>query len=133
LIILPDRLTLLTTHTASIQPSKGAQKHFFWQSTGNPLFPSSYKIESSSDGVFSTHDLKKFEKQFFDALRDIFFGTKVEGDSGYINLMRIKSRYYEQGVFPQLRQDINAALQPFPDFREELVTSQADYAMKGSE
>ncbi len=65
-------------------------------------------------------DLKKFEKQFFAALRDIFVGAKVEGDSGYVNLMRIKSRYFEQGVFPQLQKDISAALQPFPDFREEL-------------
>jgi adenine-specific DNA-methyltransferase len=62
----------------------------------------------------------KFEKQFFNALRDIFIGAKVEGDSGYVNLMRIKSRYYEQGVFPQLQKDISAGLQPFPDFREEL-------------
>ena len=62
----------------------------------------------------------KFEIQFFEALRDIFVGAKVEGDSGYVNLMRIKSRYYEQGVFPQLQKDITAALQPFPDFREEL-------------
>jgi adenine-specific DNA-methyltransferase len=62
----------------------------------------------------------KFEKQFLNALRDIFVGAKVEGDSGYVNLMRIKSRYYEQGVFPQLQKDITAALQPFPDFREEL-------------
>jgi adenine-specific DNA-methyltransferase len=62
----------------------------------------------------------KFEKQFFTALNDIFVGAKVEGDSGFVNLMRIKSRYYEQGVFPQLQKDINAALQPFPDFREEL-------------
>ncbi len=65
-------------------------------------------------------DAKKFEKQFFNALRDIFVGAKVEGESGYVNLMRIKSRYYEQGVFPQLQKDINAALLPFPDFREEL-------------
>lgn len=65
-------------------------------------------------------DPKKFEKQFFAALRDIFVGAKVEGDSGYVNLMRIKSRYYEHGVFPQLQRDIHDALKPFPDFREEL-------------
>ena len=63
---------------------------------------------------------KKYEQQFLNALRDIFVGAKVEGDSGYINLMRIKSRYYEQGVFPRLQKDINEALKPFPDFREEL-------------
>ena len=39
-------------------------------------------------------ETNKFEKQFLGALRDIFVGAKVEGDSGYVNLMRIKSRYY---------------------------------------
>ena len=60
------------------------------------------------------------EQRFYDALEDIFVGAKVEGESGYINLMRIKSRYYEEGVFPKLQKDINEALKPFPEFREEL-------------
>jgi len=60
------------------------------------------------------------EQKFFDTLKDIFVGAKVEGESGYINLMRIKSRYYEKGVFPQLSKDIDEALNPFPNFREEL-------------
>jgi adenine specific DNA methylase Mod len=60
------------------------------------------------------------EQKFYNALKSIFIGAKVEGESGYINLMRIKSRYYEKGVFPKLQQDIEEALQPFPDFREEL-------------
>jgi len=60
------------------------------------------------------------EQKFYDALKDIFIGARVEGESGYINLMRIKSRYYEEGVFPQLQKDINKALEPFPEFREEL-------------
>ena len=60
------------------------------------------------------------EQKFFNTLRDIFVGAKVEGESGYINLMRIKSRYYEKGVFPKLQKDINEALKPFPNFREEL-------------
>jgi adenine-specific DNA-methyltransferase len=60
------------------------------------------------------------EQKFFSALRDVFVGAKVQGESGYINLMRIKSRYYEKGVFPELTKDINAALKPFPPFREEL-------------
>ena len=60
------------------------------------------------------------EQKFFDTLKDIFIGAKVEGESGYINLMRIKSRYYEKGVFPKLQKDINEALKPFPNFREEL-------------
>jgi len=60
------------------------------------------------------------EQRFYDALKDIFVGAKVEGESGYINLMRIKSRYYEEGVFPKLQKDINESLKPFPEFREEL-------------
>jgi adenine specific DNA methylase Mod len=60
------------------------------------------------------------QQKFFGALREVFVGAKVEGESGYINLMRIKARYYEKGVFPKLQQDINEALKPFPDFREEL-------------
>jgi len=62
----------------------------------------------------------KKERRFYNSLRDIFVGAKVEGESGYINLMKIKSRYFEKGVFPQLQKDIEEALKPFPDFREEL-------------
>jgi hypothetical protein len=60
------------------------------------------------------------EQKFYNTLQDIFVGAKVEGESGYINLMRIKSRYYEKGVFPKLQKDIEEALKPFPEFREEL-------------
>lgn len=60
------------------------------------------------------------EKKFFNALKDIFVGAKVEGESGYINLMRIKSNYYQKKIFTQLQKDIDQALEPFPEFREEL-------------
>ena len=60
------------------------------------------------------------EQKFYNALKDIFVGAKVEGESGYINLMRIKSRYFEKGVFPKLQEDIEKAIKPFPDFKEEL-------------
>lgn len=60
------------------------------------------------------------EQKFYNALKDIFIGAKVEGESGYINLMRIKSRYYEKGVFPKLHEDVDKALKPFPHFRDEL-------------
>jgi len=60
------------------------------------------------------------EKKFYNALKDVFVGAKVEGESGYINLMRIKSRYYEKGVFPKLQEDIKKAIEPFPEFKEEL-------------
>ncbi|MBM3323484.1 hypothetical protein FJY69_08420, partial [candidate division WOR-3 bacterium] len=49
----------------------------------------------------------------------------VEGQSGFINLMRIKSRYYEGGVFPRLQRNTAAALKPFPGFRPELLDKPA--------
>ncbi len=67
------------------------------------------------------------EQKFFGALRDVFVGAKVEGESGYIHLMRMKSRYYEKGVFPKLQQDINEALKPFPAFRDELFEKLYDF------
>lgn len=60
------------------------------------------------------------EQKFYNALKDVFVGAKVEGESGYINLMRIKSRYYEKGVFPKLQEDIEKEIQLFPEFKEEL-------------
>ncbi|ADC89916.1 DNA methylase N-4/N-6 domain protein [Thermocrinis albus DSM 14484] len=60
------------------------------------------------------------ERRFFEALKNVFVGEKIEGESGYINLMRIKSKYYEKRVFPKLKEDIDSSLKEFPDFREEL-------------
>ena len=60
------------------------------------------------------------ERRFFDALKNIFVGVPVEGESGYINLMHIKARYFEKVMEPHLRKEIDNALEHFPDFREEL-------------
>lgn len=60
------------------------------------------------------------ERRFYDALRNLFVGAPVEGESGYINLMRLKTRYFEQVMMPRLKEEIEDALKPFPLFREEL-------------
>ena len=60
------------------------------------------------------------EKRFLDALRDLFIGAKVDGQSGYINLMRIKAAYFEKIVEPALMADVDKALGSYLDFREEL-------------
>ncbi len=67
------------------------------------------------------------ETKFLQALKEIFVGATIEGASGYINLMRIKARYFERGVFPRLMQDIDAAVAPFPGFREELFDKLYDF------
>ncbi|MCS7123361.1 MAG: site-specific DNA-methyltransferase [Candidatus Aenigmarchaeota archaeon] len=59
------------------------------------------------------------EQKFFNALRDIFIGAKVEGTGGFINLMKIKSKYYEK-IEQLLKEDIDNALGKYPNFREEL-------------
>lgn len=81
--------------------------------------PSTLSSAEQSPG-YTVASVSHKEALFFDALRNVFVGAEVEGDSGYINLMRIKSKYYRDGVFPRLRKDIGDALEEFPDFREEL-------------
>ena len=58
--------------------------------------------------------------KFFEVLRNIFVGAKIEGNSGYVNLMKIKSKYYNE-FKEQLHIDIDAKLKEVgQNFEEEL-------------
>jgi adenine specific DNA methylase Mod len=59
------------------------------------------------------------EQKFYNSLRDIFVGAKIEGESGFVNLMRIKSGYYSK-IKEHLERDIIERLKKHPKFREEL-------------
>mgnify|MGYP001182386400 CR=1 FL=1 len=59
------------------------------------------------------------EKKFYTLLQDLFIGAKIEGQGGFINLMRIKSDYYAQ-IENLLQKDIDETLEMYPDFRDEL-------------
>ncbi|MEM0230596.1 MAG: site-specific DNA-methyltransferase [Candidatus Woesearchaeota archaeon] len=59
------------------------------------------------------------EKLFFDKLKDIFIGAKIEGESGFINLMKIKSSYFDI-IFSELQKEIQEKTKEFPDFKEEM-------------
>lgn len=60
------------------------------------------------------------EQKFYKALQNIFIGAKIEGEGGFINLMRIKAGYYSQ-IEKLLKEDINKAVVKYPGpFREEL-------------
>ncbi len=59
------------------------------------------------------------EQKFYKALQDVFIGAKIEGEGGFINLMRIKAGYYSQ-IEKLLKEDINKAVVKYPAFREEL-------------
>jgi malate synthase len=63
--------------------------------------------------VLQTQDL------FFRQLKDIFIGAKIEGQSGFINLMKIKSSYFDS-IFKELVKEIEDRTEDFPEFREEL-------------
>jgi predicted ATPase len=59
------------------------------------------------------------EQKFYKALQDVFIGAKIEGEGGFVNLMRIKSNYYRK-IEDILKKDIEAALKSYPKFRDEL-------------
>ena len=42
---------------------------------------------------------------FYNVLKNIFIGAQIEGNSGYVNLMHIKSQYYRE-FKKQLEADI---------------------------
>lgn len=64
-------------------------------------------------------DVRSAESRFFEALKGVFIGAEVEGESGYINLMRIKSKYFDK-IFGLLQKEIEEKTREFPEFREEL-------------
>ncbi|MEM4735738.1 MAG: site-specific DNA-methyltransferase [Candidatus Thorarchaeota archaeon] len=66
------------------------------------------------------------EKLFFDRLKDIFVGAKIEGESGFINLMRIKSAYFDS-IFRELCSEIDDRTREFPEFREEMFRRLYDF------
>lgn len=59
------------------------------------------------------------EQKFYKALQDVFIGAKIEGEGGFVNLMRIKSYYYRK-IEDILKKDIEVALENHPKFRDEL-------------
>lgn len=64
-------------------------------------------------------NLKPSEDKFYKALRDIFIGAKIEGKGGYVNLMNIKSRYFEEVLLKGLWNYIDEL---FPTDKEELFS-----------
>jgi adenine specific DNA methylase Mod len=58
------------------------------------------------------------ERKFYKALQDVFIGVKIEGEGGFVNLMRIKSNYYRK-IEDILKKDIEEALKNHPKFRDE--------------
>jgi len=64
--------------------------------------------------------MKSKKERFYQILKDLFVGeAKIEGKGGYINLLRIKSKYYEK-VKEEIDEEIVRVKARYPDFEEEL-------------
>jgi len=59
------------------------------------------------------------EQKFYKALQDVFIGAKIEGEGGFVKLMKIKSNYYRK-IEDILKKDIESAIKAYPSFRDEL-------------
>ncbi len=58
------------------------------------------------------------EQRFYNALEDIFVGAKIEGDSGFINLLKIKERYYSE-ILAQFKKEVDGCPEIEGNFKEE--------------
>ena len=59
------------------------------------------------------------ENRFYQALENIFTGANIEGDSGYVNLLKIKSSYYKL-ILNKFQEDIKKDKIVTGSFKEEL-------------
>ena len=59
------------------------------------------------------------ERRFLKALEELFIGAKVDGDSGFVNLMRVKHVYFES-IRSDLMKNIDQRAREHTSFREEL-------------
>jgi adenine-specific DNA-methyltransferase len=61
------------------------------------------------------------EKKFYELLGNMFVGdSEIEGQGGFINLLKIKRKYYENEFKPKLQEKIEETLKTFPNFKSEL-------------
>jgi adenine-specific DNA-methyltransferase len=48
---------------------------------------------------------KNYRERFFEALAAVFCGADVQGEGGFVNLLKIKSKYYREVVLPKFMQE----------------------------
>lgn len=66
---------------------------------------------------------ENYERKFWQSLKELFVGARVEGKSGYVNLMRVKSNYFKEFLEPELECTIEVEIEKHPPhFKEELYT-----------
>jgi len=65
--------------------------------------------------------ISKFREKFYNLLGSMFIGdTEIEGQGGFINLLKIKRKYYENEFKPKLQEKVEKVLSIYPNFEAEL-------------
>jgi adenine specific DNA methylase Mod len=65
--------------------------------------------------------VSKFREKFYNLLGSMFIGdTEIEGQGGFINLLKIKRKYYENEFKPKLQEKVEKVLSIYPNFEAEL-------------
>jgi adenine specific DNA methylase Mod len=61
---------------------------------------------------------ERSEQRFYSKLKDTFVGEKIKGDSGYVNLMNLRQKYFER-IEPHIKESVNEKIKT-DGAREEL-------------
>ena len=65
--------------------------------------------------------MNSFKEKFFNLLLGMFMGdTKIEGKGGFVNLLKIKKKYFENEFKLKLQEKIEEILKIYPEFESEL-------------
>ncbi|QQY79705.1 adenine specific DNA methylase Mod [Keratinibaculum paraultunense] len=67
-----------------------------------------------------------YEDKFYEILKDMYIGTPIKGDSGYVNLMTMKAKHFEI-IEEELTKVVNEKTKKFPEFKEELYERLYDF------
>lgn len=67
-----------------------------------------------------------YEDKFYEILKDMYIGTPIKGDSGYVNLMTMKAKHFEI-IEEELTKVVNEKTKEFPEFKEELYERLYDF------
>lgn len=67
-----------------------------------------------------------YEDKFYEILKDMYIGTPIKGDSGYVNLMTMKAKHFEI-IEEELTKVVKEKTKEFPEFKEELYERLYDF------
>ena len=67
-----------------------------------------------------------YEEKFYEILKDMYIGTPIHGESGYVNLMAMKTKHFKV-MEKELAKSVGEKTKDFPEFKEELYERLYDF------